>query len=229
MISRLGYLTKENGDLGEGVGDERDGVVGVVHQIAGQLVEDRDDLVQDGLADEQQLVQDAHELLEEGTADAKDGLPDLVKTQGDEQSADHVVNQALELISVLTLATSKKDHLDLSEGLLNVDRSLTDVGEDVGHQLGEDRGDLIPDGSTGEEQLVHDQHELIIESTTDSEDNIPQINKRESQNLLEASKQHVDQPAEESLSWGFLGSEGAGEKTQGHKNGEHFKCFFILV
>lgn len=228
MISRLGYLTKENGDLGEGVGDERDGVVGVVHQIAGQLVEDRDDLVQDGLADEQQLVQDAHELLEESTADGKNGVPDLVKTQSDEQSVDHVINQTLELISVLTLATSKKDHLDLSEGLLNVDRSLGDVVGDVVHQLGEDRGDLVPDGSAGEEQLVHDQHELIIESTTDGEDSFPQTDKRESQNLLEASKQHVDQPAEESLSWGFLGSESAGKETQSHKNGEHFKCFLFL-
>jgi hypothetical protein len=219
------FSAKEKGDLGEGVGDEWEGISDVVGQVRDQLGEDWDDLGNDGLSGEEQLGQDLGELEDDGTAEGKDGVPDWSETQ----EVNHVVDESSLLSGQLSFASTDKDVRDLGEGSLNVDRSLAHVVEDISDQLREDWDDLSNDGLTGEDQLGDNRDELSIDGTTNSDDDIPQSRERESKSLLEDLHAQIEHPRKESSLSNWLHSEGARSEAQSQKNSQHFIMFCFVL
>lgn len=155
--------------------------------IDGQLLKDWHGQIDGVYSVSVDLRNSKHELQVDARAKSDNNVPDRLETK--------ILNEEINVRLVDleningSLATRKKNHLDLSESLFDVDRSLRDVVDDVVHQLAEDRGDLVPDGSASEEELKHHGHKVIVESATDVNNRVPQLDETEAESLLKGSGQ----------------------------------------
>ena len=220
---------EDGGDLTESSHDERESIGNVVGQISNQLGEDGLDLVKHSSADEEQLSEDVGESEDDSAAERSDGVPD----SGQTQQVEHVVDESGLLLGQTSSADTGGDTLDLRESGPDVGRGISGVVDEVSHQLGEDRGDGVPDSGTGEHQLSEDLDESSVELTSDGNNGIPQGGNAEAQVLLKHVHAHCGQGAEELALGLWLGhGESARSEAQSQKNSQHFFlvwfCFLFV-
>lgn len=213
--------------MSDGVGDDGPGISDVVGQIEDQLVDDRGDEGNSGLTHRDGQSQQAEELVDDGLAESRDLSPDTAQAEEVEDELGeslHGLGKSDLLLRQASFAQKERAHLSQSVG--DEGESISSVVDQISVQLSEDRGDESDGSLTQEQDLSHDEEELVDDSLTEADNGFPDQGKRESQVVLNPADDEVGEEVEQSAlgNW-LLNSEGARGKAQCHKKSQHFYVF----